>query len=178
MKDPQTPVFRKRYRIPSARLKAWDYRRPGMYFVTICTQEQDRCLGEVLGGEMSFSAYGEIVAREWRLIPERQPQVDLDTWIVMPDHLHGILTLKPTPEKPAQSLGMIIGEFKSKATKAIRMSGYRDFDWQERFHDHIIKNLEELDRIRTYILQNPQRWETKHNSTPVTTILLHRETVP
>ena len=171
-------MFPKRYRIPSARLKAWNYRRPGMYFVTICTWERDRCLGEVIGGQVAASVYGEIVAREWQRIPARQPRVDLDTWIVMPDHLHGILMLKPTPEKSAQSLGMVVGEFKSKATKAIRMSGYRGFDWQERFHDHIIKNLEELDRIRTYILQNPQRWEIKQNLVPGTTILPRRDNVP
>ncbi len=177
MSDPQAPLFRKRYRIPSARLKAWDYRRPGMYFVTICTWGRDRCLGEVIGGQVEASVYGEIVAREWQRIPERQPRVDLDTWIVMPDHLHGILMLKPTPEQSAHSLGMIVGEFKSKATKAIRMSGYRDFDWQERFNDYI-RNLEELERIRIYILQNPQRWEINHSPAPGTTIFRPRDTVP
>jgi putative transposase len=91
-----------------------------MYFVTICTDGRDRCLGDVTGGEVSRSPYGETVAREWQRIPGRYPRVRLDTWIVMPDHLHGILILEPAPEETAASLGTIMNTFKSKATKGIR----------------------------------------------------------
>jgi REP-associated tyrosine transposase len=159
MNSKMPPLFRNRYRIPSSRLTAWDYRKPGMYFVTICTYERDACLGEVDGGEVRHSPYGEIVAREWLRIPGRHPQVKLDAWIIMPDHLHGILHL----ESASVSLGTAVGQFKTKSTKAIRGFGYRGFGWQERFHDHIIENLKELDRIRTYIRENPMRWEAKRN---------------
>jgi REP-associated tyrosine transposase len=154
-----TPRFRNRYRIPSARLTAWDYRQPGMYFVTICTLGRDACLGEVDGGEVRLSSYGEIVSREWQRIPGRHSQVELDAWIVMPDHLHGILLF----ESASVSLGTAVGQFKSKSTKAIRGFGYGGFDWQKRFHDHIIEDLKELERIRTYIHQNPMRWEARRN---------------
>ena len=168
--------FRNRYRIPSARLTAWDYRQPGMYFVTICTYGRDACLGEVEGGEVRLSPYGEIVAREWQRIPGRHPQVKLDTWIVMPDHLHGILLF----ESASVPLGTAVGQFKSKSTKAIRGFGYRGFDWQERFHDHIIENLKELERVRTYIHQNPVRWEARRNQKDAhgTSPLSHRDTGP
>ena len=171
------PLFRNRYRVPSARLPGWDYRWAGMYFVTICTERRDRCLGEVTGGEVSRSPYGEVVAREWQRIPGRYPRVRLDTWIVMPDHLHGILILEPAPEETAASLGIIMGTFKSKATKSIRAMGYRSFDWQDRFHDHILKNVQELEQARTYIRENPRRWETNTNA-PITSTLGSRDTVP
>jgi putative transposase len=164
MRDRPTPLFRNRYRIPSARLAGWDYRWAGMYFVTICTRRRDRCLGEVTGGEASRSPYGEIVAREWQRIPGPYPRVTLDTWIVMPDHLHGILILEPAPEETAASLGVILGTFKSKSTKGIRAMGHRSFDWQDRFHDHILKNIQELEQARTYIRQNPRRWGAKNNA--------------
>ena len=148
-----------------------------MYFVTICTDGRDRCLGEVTGGEVALSPYGEVVAREWQRIPGRYPRVRLDTWIVMPDHLHGILILEPAQEETAASLGIIMGTFKSKATKSIRAMCYRSFDWQDRFHDHILKNVQELEQARTYIRENPRRWETKGN-VPITSSLGSRDTVP
>jgi REP-associated tyrosine transposase len=160
--DPSAPLFRNRYRIPSARWERWDYRRPGMYFVTICTAGRDCCLGEVEDGKVSASPYGEIVAREWQRIPIRHQGVTLDAWIVMPDHVHGIVILGAMPgDRPGPSLGTVIGQFKTKATKGIRALGYHRFDWQERFHDEILGSLKDLERVRTYILQNPQRWEAK-----------------
>ena len=71
----------------------------------------------------------------------------------------------------------IMGTFKSKATKSIRAMGYRSFDWQDRFHDHILKNVQELEHARTYIRENPRRWETTANA-PITSTLGSRDTVP
>jgi len=160
MNDPLR--FKKRYRVPSTRLRGWDYRLPGTYFVTICTEGRDSCLGEITAEEVSLSSYGKIVAQEWQRIPVRHSRAKLDVWIVMPDHVHGLLVLESTaPGTPEPSLGLIVGEFKSKATKSIRMAGHRNFDWQERFHDHIVRSEEELQRIRTYILENPKRWRAK-----------------
>jgi REP element-mobilizing transposase RayT len=176
MRNASAPLFRNRYRIPSARLRGWDYKRPGIYYVTIRTQRHDGCLGEVIGGEASRSRFGEIVAREWRWLSVPYPRVELDDWIVMPDHLHGILILKPTSE-PTAPLGTILGTFKSKSTKSIRAMGHRGFAWQDRFHDHILENLDALEPIRAYIRQNPQRWQARHN-TPITSPLGPRGTVP
>ena len=156
------PLFRNRYRIPSARLPGWDYRRPGIYFLTICTLWRDQCLGEVAGGEVTLSDYGKVVAREWQAIPGGCPRATLDAWIVMPDHLHGIVVFgAASTESEPVSLATVIGQFKKRSTKAIRARGYQAFAWQERFHDGILDSLEALERARAYIRENPQRWEAK-----------------
>ncbi|MBW8877348.1 MAG: transposase [Acidobacteria bacterium] len=152
------PLFRKRYRISPARWNRWDYRRPGFYHVTICVQWRVRCLSEVVDGGVILSPCGEVVAREWSQIPRRHPQVFLDAFIVMPDHLHGLLILGGQESLP---LGGIIGQFKSKATKVLRARGHADFAWQERFHDTVLKDFKELDQVRAYILDNPRRWKAK-----------------
>ncbi|MEA2601101.1 MAG: REP-associated tyrosine transposase [Acidobacteriota bacterium] len=156
--DDSQPLFRNRYRVAPARWSRWDYRRPGFYHVTICTQCRIRCLGEVVGSGVVLSPYGEVVAREWRQIPRRHPQVTLDESIVMPDHLHGLLILGGLESLP---LGGIIGQFKAKVTKVVRSLGHSEFAWQERFHDTIVENLKELNRIRQYIRDNPKRWQSK-----------------
>ena len=163
--DKQGPLFRNRYRIPSARRPGWDYSRNGAYFVTICTNHRDPCLGEVDQDRVLLSPHGEIVAREWRRIPGRHPSIILDEWIVMPDHMHGILWINggssSEDSESRSALGIIIGRFKSKSTKSIRASGYLAFDWQTRFHDRILRSPEELERARIYIRQNPIRWAAR-----------------
>jgi REP element-mobilizing transposase RayT len=161
-------LFKKRYRIPSPRRPGWDYRWAGAYSVTICTRERMRCLGDVVDGEVSLSPVGAVVAEEWLKIPRRQPRVILDEWIVMPDHMHGILIFQGSaPTDPIrnskllrpQSLGAAIGGFKSEATKRIWWNLKRtDFAWQERFHDVILKTQEDLERMRAYIRGNPACW--------------------
>ncbi len=160
--------FRKRFRISSTRYPDWDYRWAGAYSVTICTRGRLRCLGDVVDGEVCLSPVGVVVAEEWLKVPDRQPRVVLDEWIVMPDHMHGILIFQGTPptDPPkdtkrllSQSLGAAIGGFKSEATKRIWWNlNRRDFDWQTRFHDVILRTQDELERMRAYIRGNPARW--------------------
>ncbi len=138
-------MFRNRYRVPSARLRGWDYRWPGVYAVTICVLGRVCCLGEVVGGEMVRSRFGEMAAEEWLRIPEAHPHVVLDDWIVMPDHVHGILIFQseggagPKNGLPAGSLGAVIGQFKQRTKKRIRCRQFPDFTWQERFFDQILR---------------------------------------
>ncbi|HEX6901929.1 MAG TPA: hypothetical protein VF789_19565 [Thermoanaerobaculia bacterium] len=133
--------------------------------MTICTNYRDQCLGEVDQDLVLLSPYGEIVVREWNRIPGRHPCVTLDEWIVMPDHMHGILWLSGSgfsqEDEHRAALGVVIGRFKSKSTKSIRTSGYLGFDWQTRFHDRILRSPEELERARIYIRQNPVRWAAR-----------------
>jgi len=173
--------FGDRYRVESARLPGWDYRTAGWYFVTVCTKDHIPFFGHVVDGEMILSPTGEIVAEEWRRTPEVRPNVVLDEWIVMPNHLHGILVIVETPRRGvsttrrgvsttrqgdsatrqrlmAGSLGAIVGQIKSVCTKRIWAAGYTDFAWQSRFHDHIIRDEESLKRIRQYIVNNPRTW--------------------
>ena len=90
--------FRDRYRVESARLPGWDYRAAGWYFVTVCTRDRYPFFGHVVDGEMILSPIGEIVAEEWLRTPEVRPNVVLDEWIVMPNHLHGIIVIVDTPD--------------------------------------------------------------------------------
>ena len=90
---PGDPLFKNRYRVSSARLGSWDYRWAGVYSITICTLGEYVVRSEVRGEEVFCRATGEVVAEEWGKIPRRHSRVSLDEWIVMPDHIHGILDL-------------------------------------------------------------------------------------
>ncbi len=179
-------LFKDKYRTQSARLQGWDYASTGWYFVTICTRNKVCCFGEVMDGEIHLSPAGEIVAHEWNNTSRVRPSIRLDQWVVMPNHLHGIIAITndskpddvergaqqvfvetrrwhvsratPSPMKK-NSLPAIIAQFKSTCTKRIWTAGFRDFAWQERFYDHVIRNTIDLDRIRQYILDNPLKWE-------------------
>lgn len=159
-------LYRGRYRIPSARLRGWDYRTAAVYAVTVCTLDRLCCLGEVVDGGMDVSRFGAAVGEEWLRIPSRHPHVCLDEFVVMPDHVHGILVFRgvPASEPPetldANSLGAVVGQFKSKSTKKIRAMGLRGFAWQERFYDQILRDPDALDRVRAYIRNNPVRWKS------------------
>ena len=164
-------LFRNKYRIESARLKGWDYSAPGWYFVTICTREAKRCFGEVKNGKMHLSTMGEIVAEEWKKAEGIRLTVELDEFVVMPSHIHGIVAIgKATVETARRgvstptgwkgsSLGSIVGQFKSACTKRIWAAGFHEFAWQPRFYDHIIRNEQSLDHIREYVVNNPLKWE-------------------
>jgi putative transposase len=127
-----------------------------------------RCLGDVVDGKVSLSPIGAVVAEEWLKIPRHFPRVSLDEWIVMPDHMHGILIFHgKAPEdgredskllRP-QSLGAVIGHFKSEASKRIWWNLKRpEYAWQTRFHDVILRTPADLERVRAYIRGNPDRW--------------------
>ncbi len=134
-----------------------------------------------------FSPIGEIVAEEWQNTEQIRKDVSLDRWVLMPNHLHGIIVLRhwtprsaplemfnretahrETPRRGVStggsrltpnSLGSIIGQFKSICTKRIRAAGFVDFAWQSRFYDHIIRGEKALNGIREYIVNNPLKWE-------------------
>jgi putative transposase len=159
--------FKGKYRVESTRLPGWDYAGAGWYFVTICTRNRECLFGDIVDGEMHLSSIGEIVAEEWQKTPDIRPNVVLDEWVIMPNHLHGIIiierdvsTTTTTPSRlKAGSLGAIIGQVKSICTKRIWAIGHTDFAWQARFYDHIIRNEASLKRIREYIVNNPAKWK-------------------
>jgi REP element-mobilizing transposase RayT len=136
--------------------------------VTICVSERVCCLGAVIDGQMVRSRFGEMAAEEWLRIPETHPHAMLDEWIVMPDHVHGILIFQdgvpgPAPQggAPAGSLGAVIGQFKQRSKKRIRSRDCPHFAWQERFYDQILNDEDELERYRAYIRDNPRRWRPR-----------------
>jgi len=160
--------------VKSTRLRDWDYTAASWYFVTICTLDRTPVLGEVVNGEMQLSLAGRVVSKEWLQAQDVRANVALDEFVVMPNHLHGIVVIEESPAttpgsashrdastRPrlhASSLGSIMGQFKSISTKRIWTSGFRDFAWQPRFYDHIIRSEASLDAIRRYIRDNPAKW--------------------
>ncbi len=171
-----TPLlFRNRFRIPSTRLPGRDYAAPGRYFITICTRNRAHHFGEIRHGMMGLSDAGCIAWNCWMQIPIHYPWVTADTFVAMPDHVHGILMIGGTgrvetpyygvstgngnlhnrPEWKPGSVGSIIQQYKRACTVRIRKSGQSDFAWQTRFHDRVIRSDGEYDRIRSYIVRNP-----------------------
>ena len=170
---PAAPVisedkFYGRYRIESTRLKGYDYASPGWYFITICIKNNRHMLGKIRDGVVILSKAGEIVAEEWQRTAEVRPYVELDAWVVMPNHFHalvGITSASPAAQAPepsknwkAHSLGAIVGQFKSMCTKRIRRAGVKDFAWLPRYYDRIVWDQRAFFAIRRYIELNPRRW--------------------
>lgn len=162
----------------SIRLKEYDYSRAGAYFVTVCIKNKVQLLGEIIHREMLLSKIGKVAEKCWNEIPIHYPRVQLDKYIVMPNHIHGIIRiiddvgaedfqpLQQTQSKINQfqkiipkSLGSIIRGFKIGITKWCNQCKYERFAWQRNYHEHIIRNEEELNRIREYIVNNPLRWQ-------------------
>jgi len=141
-------------------MKGWDYGGGGAYFVTICARNRTCYFGEIVEGQFSPSPFGEIVAEEWEETSRVRPYVDLDFWVVMPNHFHGILFIHPPRfSEASRPLGVIIGQFKGACTRRIEAAGRPDFAWQARFHDHVIRDEESLFNLRKYIQENPLRWK-------------------
>ena len=157
--------MRKRKRI---RLAGYDYSAPGSYFITILTSERKKHFGEIRNGIMGLSEIGNTALVYLQKIPELRSKVDLDEFIVMPDHIHCILTL--TNEKSsikqenkfgkpiANSISMIINRYKGAVKKWCDGNNFGHFEWQERFFEHIIRNANDYWRIKNYIINNPKSW--------------------
>ena len=99
-------LYKNKYRIESTRLKDWDYSRDGYYFVTICTQDKKCFFGDVIDEKVRLSAIGEIVADEWQKTAQIRKNVSLDTWIIMPNHLHGIVIINNNNEPHGNTHGV------------------------------------------------------------------------
>ena len=177
-------LFNGKYRIKSARLPTWNYAGKGSYHVTINTKNHRRSFGDIRRGALELSLEGLIVATEWLKTPLLRPYVELDEWVIMPDHFHAIVHINPENERIlvdelpyyqrqrsedppvarllAKSLGSILNHFKGKCTKEIRALVNPDFAWHPRFHDVIIRSQEQLERTRHYIRRNINAWEHNH----------------
>jgi REP element-mobilizing transposase RayT len=156
----------------SVRLRDYDYAQAGAYFVTICAWRKALLFGDVREGEMQLTPLGEIIAAEWTEAVERRPYVDADAFVVMPNHVHGIVRLAnlhegsvgrphPAPNGPApRSLAAFVGHFKSSVTRTARahLPDAPPAIWHRSYHDHIIRTDRALHIIRRYISENPARW--------------------
>ena len=168
----------------SVRLHECDYSQPGAYFVTIVTQKRQPLFGQIIDGEIALTEVGTMVTQAWIAIPEHFPNVELSTFVVMPNHMHGIISISSqsvsttnvaarhavpsndsTTEKFGKpvscSLPTIIRSFKSATTRIFHMyAGYSEKNlWQRNFYEHVIRNEQDYQAIIQYILANPMNWE-------------------
>ncbi len=182
--------FRGQYRIPSARWAAWDYGSNAAYFITICIANRAHDFGEITDGEMTQSPLGQSALVCWNEIPAHFTFVELGEFVVMPNHVHGIVVINKPVESGAmvetqmvetqmvetqniaslrngpknrfgpqsKNLASIVRGYKIGVTKFARQKGI-PFVWQARYHDHVIRDMGEYERIYQYILANPQNWE-------------------
>jgi len=150
----------------SIRLQDYDYSQGGAYFVTICTQGRECLLGKVVDTSICLSQYGVIVEQVWQQIPHHFPSVTLDAAVIMPNHFHGIvviteerLPIQQNSKKP--TVGQIVAYFKYQSTKLINAArGLTEVKfWQRNYYEHIIRSEASLAQLRTYIEQNPQKWQ-------------------
>ncbi|MBZ4660580.1 MAG: hypothetical protein JG766_2503 [Desulfacinum sp.] len=171
-----------RHRRRPMRLPGYDYSRPGAYFVTLCTHRKIPLFGRVEDGRMVLNAAGRVAERCWLDIPGHFPQVRLDQYVVMPNHLHGILWIvrgtraqrEPVGannHSPLQGNGMsrargtsktvgsVVRGFKIGVTKWFRQNTNIRTVWQRNYYEHVIRNDQSLQQIREYIRDNPIRWD-------------------
>lgn len=155
-----------RHRRRSPRLPGYDYARPGTYFVTVCIHGRICLLGDVVEKAIRLSEAGKMVLQTWREMPEHYPGVSIDAVVVMPNHFHGIVVLRTTPDgQPPMPLPDVMQRFKSLTTARYRHgvmeSGWPAFEgrlWHRSYYDHIIRDRADLARLRSYIAANPARW--------------------
>jgi REP element-mobilizing transposase RayT len=175
----------------SIRLKDYDYSQAGAYFVTVCTQNRECLFGDITNASMQLNNYGEVVTKCWNDLSNHFPRIILDAFVVMPNHVHGIVVilenycrgevsspiLKPdeiktiekggvTPPLQKHTLGQIVAYFKYQTTKHINQ--IRNTPglplWQRNYYEHIIRNEDELNRIGEYIINNPMQWADDENN--------------
>ncbi len=152
----------------SLRLRGWDYTSSAMYFVTICTQRGKALFGEIVDERLQMNVCGRIVDECWQWLADQYAFVSLDNYVIMPNHLHGVIWLqagrrggsRTAPTLRIKPLGRLIGAFKTVSTKRINVirGTPGKVVWQRGFYDHIIRDQRDLDRIRQYIRLNPLHW--------------------
>ncbi|MFN4006656.1 MAG: transposase [Chitinophagaceae bacterium] len=173
----------------SIRLKGYDYTQAGLYFITICCNrggELHSPFGYIENGQMILNEYGQIAYNEWMKTPEIRPNVELGAFIIMPNHMHGIIRLlgrgelhspnetgiydMPEPpdnggvcktplQSPSQTVGAIVRGYKSSVTKRLGLLGFNGKLWQRNYYEHIIRNELSYQNISNYIINNPAKWQ-------------------
>jgi len=165
--DDRRPVLPNRQ---SMRLKGFDYASSADYVVTICAHHRKPIFGSVSNGAIVLSPLGEILEEEWQRTAELRRDVVVDEFIIMPNHVHGIVILNTTVEGvrgspgesgPARTLSAIVRGFKAACTSRARKAKLAvEFPiWQAGFYDRIIRDDAELQKFRRYIVNNPIQWE-------------------
>ncbi len=162
------------------RMMHFDYSSNNIYFVSSCTHDRIDYFGEIKKGKMHLNEMGEIALGQWKWLTEQYPYTKSHVFVVMPNHIHGILEINRDfirdvgsgrdltlqnrdltlqSQQKIKSLSELMGAFKTTTSKKIHLLGYPDFAWQRSFHDHIIRNAASYEKIYAYILNNPMNWK-------------------
>jgi putative transposase len=185
--DQMDDKYQNKYRIASARWQQWDYGWDGAYFITICTKDRKHHFGKITDGKMELSNVGILADAFWHEITNHAQNIGLGAFVVMPNHIHGILILDGNggnvddnaaavetrhalslPQtSPGQNrfqnqgkntISSIVGGYKSAVTKHANRLGLA-MGWQTRFHDHVIRDEPSFVKITEYIINNPKNWK-------------------
>jgi len=169
------------------RLRKYNYSQAGRYYITICTKNREEFFGEIENGEVRLNQYGIVSINCWKKIPKHFSDVVLEEYVIMPNHIHGIIIIRDRHrlvgnndrcslqnkfnndhQRNMELLPKIISQFKSSVSRFIRLhfDNYK-FGWQKSFYDHIIRNEIEYQRIKQYIMDNPKNWSTDRNNVNV-----------
>ena len=144
----------------SIRLPGYDYSQPGAYFVTICIWQRQCLLGDIEEQNMLLSRYGEVVKFNWFNLKTVYPHIELDSFVIMPNHFHGIIIIKNQDKR--HGLSEIVRGFKTFSSSRINqlrcVSGIQV--WQRGYYEHIIRDETTFAKIQQYIINNPYKWET------------------
>jgi len=176
-------LYQNKYRVESARLCDWDYRARGWYFVTICAHKRASIFGEIADGEVQLFRVGQIAKSELQSVHTHYNNVQIDSFVVMPNHVHAIVAIdgehcfSPNPEifvpavvhkrgpTPPEhgSLSAIIRSYKAGVTRRCHELSLGQVVWQSRFHDHILRGDAVINAVRDYIRNNPANWSKDEN---------------
>ena len=175
-------LYQNEFRVESTRLRNWDYRSRGWFFVTICAHEKAHIFGEIIKCEVELSPIGRIVESDLQSLSSHYEKVQLDSHIVMPNHVHAIIMLNgdhsyspdPTALAPAMgispqaaSLSAIVRSYKAGVTRQCHDLRLRQAIWQSRFHDKLLRSDAVISAVREYIWNNPANWaDDRENSIP------------
>ena len=154
----------------SIRLHKYDYSQAGAYFITICCRNKESHFGTIQNQIMTLNQMGQIAYNEWIKTSELRSHIELDTFIIMPNHIHGIIIINNNAKRnlsnntsfdncQSNTIGAIIRGYKSSVSKQIKMLNNIENLWQRNYYEHIIRDEQSYQTISEYIINNPIRWK-------------------
>ncbi len=162
-------IYKKQLRMPG-----YDYKTPGYYFITLCVHNRTCLFGEVLNHEIHLNAAGNMIKRIWDEIPCKYTNWSVDSLVVMPNHIHAVVVLSPSPlinapsldDNTVLSLSELMRSIKTYTmtcySNGVRNDGWLKYEqhlWQRSYYEHMVRNDKSLEKIREYIMNNPAQWE-------------------
>ena len=139
------------------RLPHYDYASLGAYFLTVCVADRACLLGSVADGRAELSRAGRIVEETWGNLPSHYPHIELDEFVVMPNHMHGLLIIRKEGGQPLSELVRAFKSFSAREINRLQAEPKKPF-WQRGYHEHVVRGEKDLSAIREYIQNNPLQW--------------------